>query len=70
MEHGELDEKLKRFDYSLCHPVREELKNRLLVMHRNEKKTSPWNRCLEPEELDMAAAAGIGVEKRPQEDEV
>lgn len=57
MEYAELDEKLIRFDYSLCHHVREDLKNRLLSMRLNEKKTSSWSRRWGFAELD---AAGIG----------
>ena len=71
MEYEELDEKLIRFDYSLCHPIREDLKNRLLVMRLNEKKPSPWSRRLGFAELDMAAAAGLGElgKKRKRADE-
>ena len=34
MKEQQLEQKLRQFDFSLCHPVREELLGRLLAMQR------------------------------------
>ena len=55
-----LDEGLKKFDYSLLSVAREQLLQRLLKMRRNRKNNiTLLNRLMTDEELDCVAAAGI-----------
>ena len=55
-----LDEGLKKFDYSLLSVAREQLLQRLLKMRRNRKNNiTLLNRLMTDEELDYVAAAGV-----------
>jgi hypothetical protein len=60
MRDEDLTMELKGFDYSLMHPVRESLKEKLLNMHRMaNRSTDLWqDNKLTDDELDYAAAAG------------
>ena len=56
MDDKVLEQELRRFDFSRCHPVREQLLNRLLAM---QPHNSRWQSAkLSDEELDWVAAAG------------
>lgn len=59
MDDKILEQELKHFDFSRCHPLREKLLNELLAMHRRDNaKKNNWRGRMSDEELDMAAAAG------------
>ena len=55
-----LDEGLKKFDYSLLSAVRERLLQRLLTMRRNRRNNiTLLNSLMTDDELDYVAAAGV-----------
>ena len=62
MDSDRLDNELKNFDFSLCHPIREQLLRQLLALHRQENaapKSSLWtSRKMSEDEMDWASAAG------------
>ena len=59
MDDKIMEQELRSFDFSLCHPVREKLLDELLTMHRKDNgRQSRWQGRMSDEELDMAAAAG------------
>ena len=64
MDDKLLEQELRQFDFSSCHPVREQLLNRLLEM---QPHNSRWQSSkLSDEELDwVAAAGGRNEEKNP-----
>ncbi len=64
MDDKLLEQELRQFDFSSCHPVRERLLNRLLAM---QPHNSRWQSAkLSDEELDWVAAAGAqNVDKNP-----
>lgn len=61
MNNNNLDNELKNFDFSRCHPIREKLLQQLLTMHRqdNAAKKNLWtSKKMGEDEMDWAAAAG------------
>ena len=55
-----LDEGLKKFDYSLLSAARERLLQRLLKMRRNRRSNiTLLNSLMTDDELDYVAAAGV-----------
>ena len=62
MDDKVLEQELRRFDFSRCHPVREQLLDRLLAM---QPHNSRWQSAkLSDEELDWVAAAGGRKEEK------
>ena len=68
MMEEKLEQELGAFDFSLCHPLRESLLDKLLTMHRQDRPAGTLQHCsrwaaarLEEEELDWVAAAGTGA---------
>ena len=56
MDDKTLNQELRQFDFSLCHPVREKLLDKLLAMQ--QQKNSQWHSAkMSDEELDWVAAA-------------
>ena len=61
-----LDQELSAFDFSLCHPVRTRLLDKLLTIHREDNAAKgqhglKWAVArLDERELDWVAAAGTG----------
>lgn len=54
-----MDQEVRSFDFSRCHPIREQLLNELLTMHRRDNaRRSKWQGLMSDDELDMAVAAG------------
>ena len=64
MDDKLFEQELRQFDFPRCHPVREQLLNRLLAM---QPHNSRWQSAkLSDEELDwVAAAGGRNEEKNP-----
>lgn len=66
MRNETLDQELSAFDFSLCHPVRTHLLNKLLTIHRadnvaTEQPGRKWTFArLDDKELDRVVAAGSG----------
>lgn len=66
MRDETLDQELSAFDFSLCHPVRMRLLNKLLAIHRkdntaNGQHSRKWAITrLGENELDWVVAAGVG----------
>lgn len=66
MRDETLDQELSAFDFSLCHPVRTRLLNKLLAIHRkdntaNGQHSRKWAITrLDENELDWVVAAGVG----------
>ena len=59
MNDEKLTKRLEDFDFSLLHPVREALWNKLIFMHRQDNATpSIMTDKMTDDELDMVAAAG------------
>ena len=59
MDDEKLTKRLKDFDFSLIHPVKETLLNQLLIQHREDNAPQGiWASKMTDEELDMAVAAG------------
>lgn len=59
MDDKALEQKLGVFDFSRCHPVRENLLNQLLAMHRQDNAgKNKWQGRMSDQELDWAVAAG------------
>ena len=55
-----LDEGLKKFDYSLLSAAREQLLHNLLIMRRNRRSNvTLLNSLMTDDELDYVAAAGV-----------
>ena len=52
-----LDEGLKKFDYSLLSAAREQLLHNLLIMRRNRRTL--LNSLMTDDELDYVSAAGV-----------
>ena len=70
MDEMQLIRDLQKFDFSLLHPARKTLLEKLLMMHRKEKAANPWQtKCMNFEELDNAIAAGTSCMKKPSHDE-
>ena len=66
MDDKVLEQELMQFDFSRCHPVREQLLNTLHTMQ--QLNNSRWQTAkLSDEELDLVAAAGNNYEKKPFE---
>jgi len=61
-----LGQELSAFDFSLCHPVRARLLDKLLTIHREDNSAAGQHSCkwaaarLDEKELDWVAAAGTG----------
>ena len=66
MGNEPFDQELSAFDFSLCHPVRTRLLDKLLAIHREDnaaagQRSRKWAAArLDEKELDWVAAAGIG----------
>ena len=66
MRNETLEQELSAFDFSLCHPVRTHLLNKLLTIHREDNAAAgqlgrKWAATrLSERELDWVAAAGTG----------
>ena len=59
MEEKRLTAELESFDFSRCHPVREELLDRLLAMHRLDNAgQKKWQGYMDDADLDLVTAAG------------
>ena len=65
MMEEKLEQELEAFDFSLCHPVREHLWDKLIAMHRadnavfTDNHKRKWAAArLDEDELDWVAAAG------------
>ena len=74
MNEMELEQKLRAFDYTTLDTVKENLKDKLLAMHRRDNQNvlslrSKWNdKRLSEDELDYAAAAGTpGCQEKKKE---
>ena len=74
MNEMELEQKLRAFDYTTLDTVKENLKDKLLAMHRRDNQTvlsfrSKWNdKRLSEDELDYSAAAGTpGCQEKKKE---
>jgi hypothetical protein len=65
MDDKLFEQELKQFDFSSCHPVREQLLNKLHTMQK--LRSNRWQSAkLSDEELDwVAAAGGRNEEKNP-----
>ena len=69
MDDKKLEQELAGFDFSLCHPVRERLLNKLLTMQRManthaslKSQNDKWASArMEDDDLDWVAAAGTGT---------
>lgn len=58
MDDKLFEQELRQFDFSRCHPVREQLLNRLLAM---QPHNSRWQSAkLSDEELDWVASGACG----------
>ena len=61
-----LEQELRAFDFSLCHPVRARLLDKLLMIHREDNAAAgqhshKWAAArLDEKELNWVAAAGTG----------
>lgn len=66
MRNETLEQELNVFDFSLCHPVRTRLLDKLLAMHRKDnvaarQHSRKWAVArLDEKELDRVVAAGVG----------
>ena len=66
MRNEALEQELSAFDFSLCHPVRARLLDKLLTIRRKDNTAAgqhsrKWAAArLEEKELDWVAAAGTG----------
>ena len=66
MRNEALEQELSAFDFSLCHPVRARLLDKLLTLHRKDNTAAGqhsrmWATArLDEKELDWVAAAGTG----------
>lgn len=72
MNDNELDMMLAKFDFSLCEPIRENLREKLLAAHRRERRQRLWSsRRISDFDLDFATAAGNidAQNKKPSFDE-
>ena len=59
MDDEKLTKRLEDFDFSLLHPVRENLRNQLLFMHRRDNAMQGiMTGRMTDDELDMVVAAG------------
>lgn len=59
MNDSELNLMLAKFDFSLCEPIRKNLREKLLETHRRERRQMLWSsRRISDFDLDYAAAAG------------
>ena len=64
MKNGALEQELSAFDFSLCHPVRGRLLDKLLTLHREDNKAArqhsrKWTAArLDINKMDWVAAAG------------
>ena len=63
MDDRELERRLGKLDFSKLSPVREPLLQKLLFLRRSQKgiaerSENPWEKRLDDEALDYAAAAG------------
>ena len=75
MKEEKLEQELKAFDFSLLHPVRESLRDKLLAMHRKDNAAPvgllgrQWIAArMNDEELDwVAAAGGKGIGENPSQ---
>ncbi len=77
MNEIKLEQELKQFDFSLCHPVREKLLGKLLTMQRMKKNregfasqrmggAGRWKaQRMTDDEMDWVAAAGTGDNVKP-----
>ena len=73
MKEERLEQELRAFDFSLLHPVRENLLDKLLAMHRSDNAAPAgllgrkWMAArMSDEELDyVAAAGGKGIGEAP-----
>ena len=65
MDDKLLEQELRQFDFSGCHPVREQLLNKLHMMQ--QLRSNRWQAArLSDEELDLVAAAtGRNEDKNP-----
>lgn len=69
MDEMKLEQELRNFDFSELHPIKEELLERLLNMHRAAHNRRTWQNKMGEDELDLVAAAGQPYARNPRDEE-
>lgn len=69
MDEKILDQELKLFDFSQCHPIKEKLLAELLTLHRRDNAPKgKWRGLMSDDELELASAAGNPALQKPDDE--